>query len=237
MGLRISRFRSLVRHQSPQLLAGLEHRHRTRGHFNRIAGAWIPRHASLPAADLEGAEAAYLYVVLILKCFLDRVQERVDHSRAIFLEIMGPAVRAMEAVTCSTRSAFVMRSPWRVSCPARSLAARLHETLRAYTLTVKGLAHPGGLTRQSFARIRQSGVSVMRSWGGFRVVLDGKDRKCFVPNAFHRSVVEIDVSDLQIARSGDGALLALNREAVVLRCYSTCPVRRSRTGWLPPRCP
>ena len=54
-------------------------------HFNRIAGAWIPRHASLPAADLECAEAAYLYVVLILKCFLDRVQERVDHSRAIFL--------------------------------------------------------------------------------------------------------------------------------------------------------
>jgi len=85
MGLRISRFRSLVRHQSPQLLAGLEHRHRTRGNFDWIAGAWIPRHASLPAANLEGAEAAYLYVVLILKCFLDRVQECVHYSRAIFL--------------------------------------------------------------------------------------------------------------------------------------------------------
>ena len=64
----------------------------------------------------------------------------------------------------------------------------------------------------------------MRSWGGFRMVLDGKDRKCFVPNAFHRSVVEIDVSDLQIARPGDGALLALNRKAVILRCdkYLSC---------------
>lgn len=59
----------------------------------------------------------------------------------------------------------------------------------------------------------------MRSRGGFRVVLDGKDRKCFVPNAFHRSVIEIDVSDLQIARAGDRALLALNRESVVLRRY------------------
>ena len=56
----------------------------------------------------------------------------------------------------------------------------------------------------------------MGSRRGFRVVLDGKDRKCFVPNAFHRSVIEIDVSDLQIARAGDGALLALNRESVVL---------------------
>lgn len=56
----------------------------------------------------------------------------------------------------------------------------------------------------------------MRSWRGFWVVLNGKDRKCFVPNAFHRSVVKIDVSDLQIARAGHGALLALNRKAVVL---------------------
>ena len=59
----------------------------------------------------------------------------------------------------------------------------------------------------------------MRSRGGFRVVLDGKDRKCFVPNAFHRSVIEIDVSDLQIARAGDRAVLPLNRESVVLRRY------------------
>ena len=56
----------------------------------------------------------------------------------------------------------------------------------------------------------------MRSRGGFRMVLDGKDRKCFVPNAFHRSVIQIDVSDLQIARAGDGALLTLNRKSVVL---------------------
>jgi hypothetical protein len=51
------------------------------------------------------------------------------------------------------------------------------------------------------------------------MVLNGKDRKCFVPNAFHRSVIEIDVSDLQIARSRDGALLSLNRKAVVLGRY------------------
>jgi hypothetical protein len=61
----------------------------------------------------------------------------------------------------------------------------------------------------------------MRSRGGFRVVLDGKDRKCFVPNAFHRSVIEIDVSDLQIARAGDRAVLPLNRESVVLDVIST----------------
>ena len=37
----------------------------------------------------------------------------------------------------------------------------------------------------------------MRARRGFWVVLDGKQRKFFVPKAFDRSVVEIEVGDLK----------------------------------------
>ena len=60
-------------------------------------------------------------------------------------------------------------------------------------------------------------VGVVRSRGRFRVVLHGKNRKCFVPKAFHGSVVEIEVSDLEIgcARYSLGA--SLHRKSMVLR--------------------
>jgi hypothetical protein len=35
-------------------------------------------------------------------------------------------------------------------------------------------------------------VGIMRARRGFRVVLDGKQRKCFVPKAFDGSVVQIE---------------------------------------------
>src|SRR6476469_5175317 len=76
LGLRLS----LICDQRPQLLAGLEHRHRTRGHLHRIAGARVPGHARLAPADLEGPEAADLAVVLLLEGVLDRLEDSVPHQ-------------------------------------------------------------------------------------------------------------------------------------------------------------
>ena len=56
----------------------------------------------------------------------------------------------------------------------------------------------------------------MGSRRGFRVVLDGKDRKCFVPNAFHRSVVEIEVGHFQFGRSGNAGSGAFHRKTMIL---------------------
>src|SRR6266545_4932784 len=48
----------LVRDQRAQLLAGLEDRHGTRGHLDRLSSAGVPGHPGLAAPDLEGPEPA-----------------------------------------------------------------------------------------------------------------------------------------------------------------------------------
>src|ERR1041384_6916849 len=75
----------LVRDQRAQLLAGLEHRHRPRGHLDRLSGARVPGHPGLAAPDLEGAEPADLYVVLLLEGVLDGIEKRVHHPRTSML--------------------------------------------------------------------------------------------------------------------------------------------------------
>src|SRR6478609_8482017 len=74
-----------VRDHRAKLLRGLEHRHGTRRHLDGRSGAWVPRHARLAMADLERAESTNLDVLLLLKRFLDRVEERVDDTGAILL--------------------------------------------------------------------------------------------------------------------------------------------------------
>src|SRR4051812_25036003 len=49
-----------VRDHRAELFRRLEHRHRARRHFDGRSGAWVPRHARLPMANLERAEAADL---------------------------------------------------------------------------------------------------------------------------------------------------------------------------------
>ena len=80
----------LIRDQRAQLLAGLEDRNRPRGHFDRLAGARIPRHTRFPSPDLEGAESTHLDVVLLFERALDRVEERVDNAGTVFLGNHGP---------------------------------------------------------------------------------------------------------------------------------------------------
>ncbi len=47
----------------------------------------------------------------------------------------------------------------------------------------------------------EMGVGVVGSWSGFRVVLHSEHWKFFVANAFHRSVVQIDVACLKAGRT------------------------------------
>src|SRR5207245_8421543 len=62
-------------HHRPQLLAGLEDRHWTRRHLDRVAGAWIARHPSLALADLERAKSANLNVMLLCEGRFHRVEK------------------------------------------------------------------------------------------------------------------------------------------------------------------
>src|SRR6266542_3158328 len=80
----------LVGDQRPQLLAGLEHRHRARRDLHRLARAGVARHPGLAPADLEGAEPTHFDVVLLLQGVLDRIQEGVDDARAVFLGDQRP---------------------------------------------------------------------------------------------------------------------------------------------------
>ena len=57
----------------------------------------------------------------------------------------------------------------------------------------------------------------MRARRGFRVVLDGKQRKCFVPKAFDGSVVQIEVGDLEIGCSRHPGNAAFYGKTMILR--------------------
>src|SRR5205085_2048332 len=58
-----------------QLLAGLEHRHRTRGNFDWVAGARIARHTCLALPDLERPKPTNLNVMLLGERRFDGVQK------------------------------------------------------------------------------------------------------------------------------------------------------------------
>src|SRR5689334_12759105 len=69
----------------PELLRRLEDWNWPSGHFDRRTGPGISRHPRLAMSDLEGAEAPNFNILLRLQRFLDRVEECVDHTCAIFL--------------------------------------------------------------------------------------------------------------------------------------------------------
>ena len=61
------------------------------------------------------------------------------------------------------------------------------------------------------------GMRIVRARRRLRVILHRENRKCFVPKAFHGSVVQIDVGDLEIGRAGDAVGGPVHRESVILR--------------------
>src|SRR5712691_1722453 len=66
------------------------------------------------------------------------------------------------------------------------------------------------------------------------MVLHGEYREFPVSHAFHGAVVQIEVRHFEL---GTWEGVGIDREAVVLRRDVARPVRRSLTGWFPPRCP
>ena len=58
---------------------------------------------------------------------------------------------------------------------------------------------------------------VVGARGGLRVVLDSEHRQGAVTDSLDRSVVQIHVRDLQVGRSRDSGLIALDSKTVVLR--------------------
>src|SRR5207245_1240053 len=78
-----------LRHHRPQLLAGLEDRHRTRGDLHGISGARITGHARLALPDLERAKSANLNVMLLGERRLDGVEKGVDDPSAVLLGNQG----------------------------------------------------------------------------------------------------------------------------------------------------
>jgi len=60
-------------------------------------------------------------------------------------------------------------------------------------------------------------ISIVRPGRGFRVVLHCKNRKCFVANTFHRSIVQIQVRHREIGRPGHPIRATLERKTVILR--------------------
>src|SRR5205807_10184059 len=92
-----------------------------------------------------------------------------------FLEMRGPAVRAICAVTFSTRSAFVIRPPCRALRGTKSGG-----NIRAYLLTVKSLEE-----------LLKMSPRVVGSGRGLGVVLNRENGVFPVPHPFDRAVIEV----------------------------------------------
>src|SRR5581483_7277588 len=133
-----------------------------------------------------------------------------------FLEIIGPAVREIWAVTFSTRSALVIRN-------ASGSGARQPGTLtelsdvNSYVSRV-WLTCPGciGVRPHRFHEVVEQRTRVVRTRSRFGVILHGEDWLLAVPQPFDRPVVQIDVSHGELWRPGDRILASLHRESVIL---------------------
>src|SRR2546428_13003896 len=78
-----------LRHHRPQLLTGLEDRHRPRGDFHRVSGARIACHARLALPNLERAKATNLNVMLLGERRFHGIEKGVDDPSAVLLGNQG----------------------------------------------------------------------------------------------------------------------------------------------------
>src|SRR5207302_8273079 len=117
-----------------------------------------------------------------------------------FFEMRGPAVRAICAVTFSTRSAFVIGPP-RTSAGMQKSGAMI----RAYLFSVKSLKE-----------LLKVPLRVMWARGRLGVVLDGENRVLLVLDAFDGPVVEVKVGDLKRLRARNAARLSPHCESMIL---------------------
>src|SRR5690606_22429657 len=111
-----------------------------------------------------------------------------------FFEIIGPAVRAMDAVTCSTRSALVMRPPVGFNPPGGppepGSEGRVYGLKRCLSRAWGTCTAPGPQQPDEFVEM---GVGIVRPRGRLGMVLHRENGQVLVAQAFNRLVVEVHV--------------------------------------------
>src|SRR5581483_4104205 len=101
-------------------------------------------------------------------CLIASRNESTTRAQSFF-EIIGPAVCAIWVVTCSTRSALVIRRPQHMG---HLLPPNFHNDRTLPNLS-QALA--------GFDERVEQGSGVMRAWRGFRVILNREHRQLAMP--------------------------------------------------------
>src|SRR5512140_3817477 len=129
-----------------------------------------------------------------------------------FFEIIGPAVFEIWAVTCSTRSALVIRNLG-LAIAEWPIVRRKYDVNRCVSSVwlIRGPAGADGL--QELAEQRP-GVVGARS--GLRVVLDREDRKLPMHEPLHGSVVQVHMRHPQRRGARDSLVVPHHSESVIL---------------------
>src|SRR6476469_3217777 len=129
-----------------------------------------------------------------------------------FFEIIGPAVFAIWAVTCSTRSALVIRNLG-LAIAEWPIVRRKYDVNRCVSSVwlVRGAAGADGLQELAEERPR-----VVRARGGLRMVLDREDRELPMHEPLHRSVVQVHVRHPEGRRAGYSLLIPHHGKPVIL---------------------
>src|SRR3982751_27689 len=130
-----------------------------------------------------------------------------------FLEIIGPAVRDIWAVTRSTRSAFVMGGP---RSGRRGGAEILIELIRVNSYVSRAWRISPTPLSHRFHELLEQRPGIVRAGRGLRMVLDGEHGEFTVAQPLDRTVVQVHVGDLQPWGAGNLPLAPLHGEAVIL---------------------
>src|SRR6478672_8817420 len=120
-----------------------------------------------------------------------------------FLEIIGPAVREIWAVTLSTRSALVIRN---ASFSGARRVGTHTELSDVNSYVSRVWATSSGVRTNRFEELVEQRAGIVRAGSGLRMVLDREDGLGAVPESLHGAVVQVHVRDLEV-RSPRNALL------------------------------
>src|SRR5712692_5994002 len=209
-------------HHGTQLLAGLEDRHWTGGHFDRVSGARVAGHTRLPLPDLERAKPTYLNVMLLGQCRLHGVQERVNDAGAVLLGDEGTGG------SCDLCGDLLDQIGLRHPSPLKG--PRVVQS-RGPTY---GLTYCVSRAWRNWRKCPCASCGPGDASGWYWTAKIGYSR-CRTPS----TVPSLRLRWVTSRALAPGTPLVSPRTAKPWFCdvISTCPVCTSRTGWLPPRWP
>src|SRR6476661_8490452 len=132
-----------------------------------------------------------------------------------FFEIIGPAVFEIWAVTCSTRSALVIRNLG-LAIAEWPIVRRKYDVNRCVSSVwlIRGPARADGLQELAEQRPRVVGAR-----GGLWVVLDCKDRELAVHEPLYGSVIQVHVRHPQRRSAGNALFVPHHGKSVILGRY------------------